>query len=111
MHRRIIADYDNSIRYTDGVVGDIVETVRKILPNSFVIYVSDHGETPETISRDISRPGVWEVPMIVWLSPGFRNRSERVRALDSLKDRPIKNDVLFDLVLELAGVRKVDAEE
>ena len=40
--RRIVADYDNAVRYNDRVVGEILDRCRT--RDAVVVYLSDHGE-------------------------------------------------------------------
>ena len=50
--RRIVADYDNAVRYNDRVVGEILDRCRT--RDAVVVYLSDHGEEASTMRR--SRP-------------------------------------------------------
>ena len=104
-----IVAYDNSIAYTDSVVADMIECVRASRACSFVLYVSDHGETPESNDRDIAQECLWEVPMVIWLSDGYRTRfPEVVASIESRKDKPMTNSAVFGLVLELLRIHAVN---
>ena len=104
-----IVAYDNSIAYTDSVVADMIEYVRTSRTCSFVLYVSDHGESPESIDRDITQECLWEVPLVIWLSDGYRARfPDVVAAIESRKDKPMTNSAVFGLVLELLRIHAVD---
>ena len=39
-----VADYDNAIRYTDKLVGELYDTLRAEHPNTILVVTSDHGE-------------------------------------------------------------------
>ncbi len=100
-----ITAYDNSIAYTDKVIADMIETVRAARSCSFVLYVSDHGETPETQNRNLSQDSLWEIPMIVWLSPEYRRRfPDVVKNVVSQKDDRMTNAAVYDLVLQLLRI-------
>ncbi len=45
----MVATYDNSIHYTDYVLTEMIETLRKRHEVSCLIYFSDHGEDGGTI--------------------------------------------------------------
>ena len=84
---QIINTYDNSIRYTDHILSDIIDTLSRASDrfDTALLYVSDHGESlgegglylhglPYMFAPDAQK----HVPMIFWASPGYRD----ARALD-----------------------------
>ena len=81
-------DYDRSIRYTDTILGAIF----KALPlRTVMVYVSDHGETPDAPSwRDARSPSLWKVPLVIY------PKNEALPSVDSA-------DRLFDLLLTIVG--------
>ena len=80
--------YDQSVAYTDS----ILEWICKSLPpRTVVVYVSDHGETPDAPSwRDARNPSLWKVPLVVY------PKHEGLSPIDSA-------DHFFDLLLEIIG--------
>ena len=57
-------DYDRSIRYTDAILGAICKALP---PRTVMVYVSDHGETPDAPSwRDARSPSLWKVPLVIY---------------------------------------------
>ena len=102
-----INQYDNSIHYTDSVLGDMIESLKKNGAPSFMLYLSDHGETPRAETwRDVGDRDLWEIPMVVWLSDEYKERyPETARMLDRVKNMPIQTDRIFGLILALAQVR------
>lgn len=104
--------YDNSIRYTDSVLAQVIAKIRALRRPAFVLYVSDHGETPSAGSmRKESDPDMWEIPLIVWLSPEYRNAFPDV--CTRLSDRsalPLQSDQLFYGLLDLACVAEDPGE-
>lgn len=104
--------YDNSIRYTDAVLAQIIGRIRTLGRPSFVVYVSDHGETPSAGSmRMESDPDLWEIPMVIWLSPEYRKAFPDICA--RLSDRsalPLQSDQLFYGFLDLARVSEEPGE-
>lgn len=75
---RIQAQYDNAIMYNDFVIREIIETVRKQQGNSYVLYLSDHGEEVFDTIDDCGHFEGWntktlyEIPFILWMSPKFK---------------------------------------
>ncbi|ROZ66536.1 phosphoethanolamine transferase [Ramlibacter sp. WS9] len=77
----IVNAYDNSLLYTDFMLGRVIEFLDKAQAthDTAMLYVSDHGESlgenglylhgvPYAIAPDVQR----HVPLLMWLSPAFR---------------------------------------
>ncbi|RTL32777.1 phosphoethanolamine--lipid A transferase EptA [Comamonas sp. SCN 65-56] len=78
----LINAYDNSILFTDHVVGRAIQLLKKMegVPTT-LLYISDHGEslgehglylhgTPMALAPDVQK----EIPFLVWISDGFAHR-------------------------------------
>lgn len=79
--QQIINEYDNSIRYNDFIVSQIIEIVKKANKNSYVVYFSDHGEE---VFKDyeyfghhesIGSNAMFEIPFIVWTSDKYNKKT------------------------------------
>lgn len=78
----LVNAYDNTILYTDYVLGLVIEMLRGMPDTpSALLYLSDHGEslgeyglylhgTPWTIAPDVQKI----IPFLVWTSEAFRAR-------------------------------------
>lgn len=68
-----VAEYDNSIRYTDFVLDSVINMVSRTKRPMLMLYVSDHGENVyddrDFLGRDEKRVNV---PFIIYLNSGFR---------------------------------------
>jgi lipid A ethanolaminephosphotransferase len=110
----IINAYDNTILYTDHVVATAIGALaaqRGV--DSALVYVSDHGEStgerglylhgaPRLLAPDEQT----RVPMLLWLSDGFRaRRGLDAACIERQRRAPASHDNLFDLTLGLLGVR------
>ena len=81
-------DYNRSVRYTDAILGAISKALP---PRTVMVYVSDHGETPDSPSwRDARNPSLWKVPLVIY------PKNEALPPLDSA-------DHLIDLLLAVIG--------
>ena len=77
-------DYNRSVRYTDAILGAISKALP---PRTVMVYVSDHGETPDASSwRDARSPSLWKVPLIVY------PKNDKIKPIQTL-------DQVFDLLL------------
>ncbi len=103
--------YDNTIRYTDFLLADLITQLKTVDADSVMIYVSDHGEslgengfyvhgTPKAIAPKQQR----EIPFLVWMSKGFRER----RGLTYANITPAEtfpHDLPFHSVMGAFGMR------
>jgi len=109
--------YDNSIAYTDHVLGLTLAWLdgrtRQGLVAGGLVYVSDHGESlgegqvylhglPYAFAPIEQR----RVPMVAWLSPSLqRSSGVTTPCLMSRAAEPVSHDHLFHSVLGLMGVQ------
>ncbi|MFM9902840.1 MAG: phosphoethanolamine transferase [Polaromonas sp.] len=110
----VVNVYDNSIAYTDHVLGLAIRWLKTQQTHSTpaMVYVADHGESlgennlylhgmPYGIAPDVQK----RVPWITWLSPGFEQRSHVTTAcLQQGLDTAISHDNYFHSVLGLMNV-------
>jgi lipid A ethanolaminephosphotransferase len=106
--------YDNSIAYTDHVLGNIIDWLRQHTDfDTGLLYVADHGESlgennlylhglPYALAPDVQK----HVPWVTWLSAGLQDRSGV--GMECLRRRAaarITHDHLFHSVLGLLQVQ------
>lgn len=108
---RRLAAYDNSIRYTDHVLAELIETLRQRQEASCLIYFSDHGEDvydtdPNNYlfrSDALATDAMYEVPFVVWFSPEYRQHNPGfVEAAALGRDREIMTTALYHSLIDLA---------
>ena len=112
---KILAHYDNSLRYNDSIVWAI--TQRFVDEDAVVIYMPDHGEEifdskPYTYGRIHSADidyrlarNEMEIPFWIWGSPKYRElHPYGWEAIQAAKDRPMMTDVLPHLLLYFGGI-------
>ncbi len=110
-----LAEYANSILYTDFIVGEIIK--RFAHKDSIVIYISDHandvwdtGEGSLRLDNKITRFMV-EVPFVVFVSDEFKTRHPQIYArIASATNKPFMIDDLIHALIDIAGF-KVDGYE
>lgn len=111
---RLIATYDNSIRYTDHVLAQLIGLLAGRREASCLLYVSDHAEdvydsTPDIYlfrSEAIATNAMYEVPFLVWFSPEYtRGNPDFVRAVAAARDRPFQTIALYQSIIDLARLR------
>ncbi|MGB0769157.1 MAG: phosphoethanolamine transferase [Flavobacteriaceae bacterium] len=105
--RNKINHYDNAVLYNDFVVNAIIEKVKSTNINSFVLYLSDHGEE---LYRDRNMAGhnedtptqlMYEIPFMLWQSEKYKN----YRSIDIDINRRYMTDDLFHSLADLMGIQ------
>ena len=91
--------YDNSIRYTDKLIGQIFELLKN--KNSVLVYFSDHGQIKE---NEVYKHGDYkeavQVPYFVWFSPSM-NTDKKGQKIEE----PTSITTVYSKVLELMGTK------
>lgn len=98
--------YDNSIAFTDKVLGDVVERLRAMGRPTMMLYLSDHGESVDTPHwRDERDVNVWELPLVCWFSPLYRKAyPTTVGATFAARNRPLQMERLLPGLVSLVQV-------
>lgn len=106
-----INKYDNSILYTDFVLGQMIELLRQNVPNSALVYFSDHGEEVYDSlpgrghTNALKSPYYFDIPFVVWLSQPYRQvLGAKVAAWQKATRRPVVNTMFPYTAAELAGI-------
>jgi lipid A ethanolaminephosphotransferase len=114
-HEEVLNAYDNSIRYTDRMVAELITQLeaRQGEFNSLLIYASDHGESlgeqglylhgmPYAFAPEEQK----KVPMLMWISPGLRESiGLDGSCLATQAHKAVSHDNLFHTILGAFGVR------
>ena len=108
----LINAYDNSIRYTDRMLYDIIQQLDSTERPAVMLYVSDHGEDIYDDNRNLFLhaspwPSYYQmhVPMFVWANEQYRAEyTQRIALLESRTNEPIQTDCIFPTILGLGGI-------
>lgn len=102
--------YDNSIWYTDQVLERMIEILEGYDVPTWLMYISDHGETPASGGwRRADDRDLWEVPFVVWTSKRFRaQHPERQMWLERACKLPLQSDQLLIGLLAFCGVKGLE---
>ena len=108
-HAEIVDDYDNALRYTDGILSQLIERAAAEKKNAFLLYLSDHGEALYEEEGFVGHTDLFptasscEIPMVLWLSEKFARPAIRSKLAEAVK-RPFSSEDLPHLLMELAGI-------
>lgn len=101
-----VNNYDNTIAFTDKVLGGVVERLKRVGGPTWMLYLSDHGESVSArrFRTDTDRC-LMEIPMVLWASSEYReSHGALLEAARSATGAVLRNDLLFPTVLRLCDV-------
>lgn len=103
-NKEIVNHYDNSLVYNDYIIGTIINKLMDT--NSFILYLSDHGQTLYEDVNDIASPiptktlRSVEIPMIFWASKDYLElHPEIISNLKLALKKPYNSeDIIYTLI-------------
>ena len=103
----IIANYDNSILYTDSILSVLIDGVRKQAQPTVMVYLSDHGENVYDDHDYRGRDAKFvDVPFLIYANDAYRQRSpEIIKDLDARRATPFSTSELPQMLMHLSGTR------
>ena len=116
-NRQVVAEYDNSIRYNDYVVYEIIS--RFSGSDAIVVYLSDHASDVFVSSNNYAGPAKGgipvsenagrEIPFMVYTSPLFREKHPDLQQrIENAVERPYRTDSIMYTIMDVAGVESVN---
>ncbi len=97
--------YDDSILYTDYCIEQYIKEIENSPIPTWCIYVSDHGETPESHNRNIKMQECWEIPLLFYFNKAYQDTFPEITAkVNEAKHAVFQTDVFFEIICNLMGV-------
>jgi glucan phosphoethanolaminetransferase (alkaline phosphatase superfamily) len=106
----VVNTYDNSMRYTDFVLSNIIEITNKAGGVSALFYSSDHGETLfdgacQRSGHASSARQEFAVNAIAWVSDEHRKHwPHKYQYMNDRAATPLTTEFIFDTLLGLANI-------
>lgn len=109
----LVNAYDNSIRYTDSFLSQLINIISKKSEIAGMIYTSDHGEDLFDDNRNLFLhaspvPTFYQihVPYIIWLSEDYKKQNTNiVNNLINNRNKPCSSSLVnFYTILSIAGI-------
>ena len=105
-NKEIVNHYDNSLIYNDFIIKSIIENSKLHDKNSFILYLSDHGQAVYEDINESTSPiptktlRSVEIPLIFWSSNLYRkNHPEIFKNLKNSLNRPYgSEDIIYTLI-------------
>lgn len=112
---RLVNAYDNSIRYTDSFLDDVIAALESTGRPSVLLYVSDHGQALYDDGCPIfghfnDTEANFRSAALVWMSEGFvRQRPQALQQLRRHAGKPLSTEsTVFHTLADLAGLSIAD---
>lgn len=111
--KNLINAYDNTIRYTDLFINQLINLIDEQDEVAAVLYISDHGEEifddeRKLILHSSPIPSYCQlhVPMLLWLSPEYKQLyPEKIMSGENNRQRNISSSQsVFHTMLDMAGI-------
>lgn len=103
-----VSCYDRAIRYTDGIIRDVMAAADLQSRPTVVVFVPDHGEAPEEgtgHNNSAHSARHVEIPLIMHFNAAARQaRSSEFTALLANASKPVLNSWIGELLLDLFRV-------
>ncbi|MCQ2194079.1 MAG: phosphoethanolamine transferase [Paludibacteraceae bacterium] len=105
--KKLIAEYDNSILYTDLIISNIIDSLC-LYPHqkNLCIYFSDHGEEMYG-KRDFAGHsiGYVDIPFIIWASDLFKSKlPDKYALIENSVNKPISLENFPDFLLGISSI-------
>lgn len=113
-HREVLLNaYDNSLRYIDNYLNELIGSLEKTGDNVALIFASDHGEDIFDDSRErflhaspVATYYQLHVPMFMWFSESYREQHpDIVAAVESNREKyTAPSQAIFHTLMSLGGI-------
>lgn len=108
----ITNSYDNSIRYTDYFLHQVIDQLKQSQAISFMYYISDHGENlfddgSNKIVHGYNIPSKYEleIPLIIWFSDLYKNTfPEKFTITNQNVNQKVSSVNTFHTLLDLSNI-------
>ncbi len=110
--KKVIANYLNSILFTDYVLNEIIKRFEN--KNAILIYISDHGEElwqAGFCGHSATNTSKWmlDIPMFFWFSNEFKKvYPDKVDKIKSASNKPFMIDDIIHVVLDLSDIKTTE---
>ncbi len=110
--QNLVNAFDNTIYYTDYVLGMIIDKLSETGADAAMMYVSDHGEDIFDDDRHLFLhsspvPSYYQihVPFVIWLSDNYIARYPYVYSIaERNRKSAVSSDVVFHSLLSVGGI-------
>ncbi|MGA9519869.1 MAG: phosphoethanolamine transferase [Myxococcaceae bacterium] len=115
-HERMLAEYDNSIAYTDEVLSQVIGLLKARPGISALLYVADHGENLNDDDRELfghffNNEYDLPIPAFLWYSEAYAQAfPEKIEAAKANASRPLNTRVVFSTLADMGSLKLRDMD-
>ncbi len=104
---KMIAEYDNSIVYTDYILKKMIDIVRYTPASTILIYLSDHGENVFDDRDYVGRDNLFvEVPFVIYANQrAYQKTPELMEKFNLNLDKPFTTANLIYALMTMTGTK------
>ncbi len=111
--KTLINSYDNTIRYTDYFLNELLSILDKLNRPAVLLYSPDHGEDLGEYNQDnllhgSENPTIdeLEIPVLIAYNTAFKRlNQDKLKALKNILHKPLHTAELPSLIVELSGIK------
>ena len=114
-NQEFLNTYDDSIRYTDWVLAQIIQKLKGQKGVNYLLYFSDHGEdvfdttTTKLLGHsELANEPMTSVPLRIWLSQELEKERPDIRQRVTNLDKPYKLEDLIHTVIDISSLTNTD---
>ena len=105
--------YDDTVRYTDKILSQILSLGLNSNDDAYLLYFSDHGEdisaSPDScrchIGDEYATPPMYDIPLMLWTNKAYqKSNSDLISRLPQYLDRPFNTQHLIHSIPYLSGI-------
>ncbi len=101
--------YDNTILYTDYLLGVIIQALKQEKNPAAMMYVSDHGLLIDACGFDATHfdnKEAFEIPAVIWASDNWIKSNQKLFNIGRTNTKKkVTSITIFDTLVDLAGIR------
>ena len=105
----LVNTYDNTIRYTDYVVSELINLLKSESGDSLMSFISDHGTSIYDDGKTIyvgNTKSNYNIPLFFWFNGNAKARlGEKLGVLISNIGNPVDSKYFIDTMLDISGIR------
>ena len=114
-NQELLNTYDDSIRYTDWVLAEMIKKLKEKRGVNYLLYFSDHGEdvfdstTTKLLGHsELANTPMTSVPLRIWLSKELEKVRPDIRKRATKLDKPYKLENLIHTIIDISSLTNSD---
>ena len=114
-NHQFLNSYDDSLRYTDWVLAEIIKYLQQETCVNYMLYFSDHGEdvfdtnTTKLLGHsELANEPMTSIPLRLWMSDALEKARPDIRQRATHLDKPYKLEDVIHFILDISSLENKD---